>query len=80
MIYDYHLNIRKIYFWYEIEDSKHAIFFPFSTLVTCEMALFRNSGRIRNTVVAYFTKKTTASLRGLFIYLINLFIYVSILS
>ena len=46
-------------------------FFPFSTLVTCEMALFRNSGRIRNTVVAYFTKKTTASLRGLFIYLIN---------
>ena len=80
MIYDYHLNIRKIYFWYEIEDSKHVIFFPFSTLVTCEMALLRNSGRIRNTVVAYFTQKKPASLRGLFIYLINLFIYLSILS
>ena len=46
-------------------------FFPFSTLVTCEMALFRNSDRIRNTVVAHFTKKKPASLRSLFIYLIN---------
>lgn len=33
-------------------------FFPFSTLVTCEMALFRNSDRIRNIVVAHFTKKS----------------------
>lgn len=72
MIYDYHLNIRKMYCWYEIEDGKHEIFFfPFSTLVTCEMALFRNSDRIRNTVVAHFTKKKPASLRSLFIYLIN---------
>ena len=35
LIYDYHLNIRKIYFWYEIENSKHVIFFSF--LHTCDM-------------------------------------------
>ena len=45
-------------------------FFPFSTLVTCEMALFRNSDRIRNTVVAYFTKKK-ASLFTRPIYIFN---------
>ena len=36
MIYDYHLNIRKMYCWYEIEDGKHVIFF-FSFLHTCDM-------------------------------------------
>ena len=51
--------------------TANVIFFPFSTLVTCEMALFRNSGRIRNTVVVYFPQKKPSSLRGLFIYLIN---------
>ena len=43
------------------------------------MALFRNSDRIRNTVVAYFTQKKPASLRSQFVYLfIYLFIHIVI--